>query len=381
MAAQREWFEKDYYEVLGVPESATQKEITRAYRKLARTYHPDANPDDASAEERFKAISAAYDVVGDEARRKEYDEVRRLGPVGFGGTGGPGPGPGGGFTYDFSGSGPQGDLGDLLSNLFGRAGRRAGTEGRGAGPQRGADQEAELHLSFRDAVRGVTTTVTLMSEVSCQTCGGTGSRPGSAPKICSGCHGRGVIDDDQGFFSFSSPCTQCGGKGVLVVDPCEACHGSGAGTRRREVRVRLPEGVADGQRIRLKGRGGPGRNGGPDGDLYVVVHLLADPLFGRRGHDLTLTVPISFPEAALGTDLTVPTIDGERVTLRIPPGTGSGRTFRVRGRGVHTPKQTGDLLVTVEVAVPSELDDDARRAVEALRAVVPDDDLRRHLGV
>ena len=207
------------------------------------------------------------------------------------------------------------------------------------------------------------------------------SRPGSAPKICKRCSGRGVIDDDQGLFSFSSPCTSCAGKGVIVVDPCGTCGGSGVGTRRREVKVRIPAGVDSGQRIRLKGRGGPGRNGGPSGDLHVIVSITPDRLFGRAGSDLTLTVPITFPEAALGTKLTVPTLDSESVTLRIPEGTSSGKTFRVRGRGVTTAKGTGDLLVTVEVAVPTSLSDDARKAVEALADATVTDEVRAHLQV
>jgi molecular chaperone DnaJ len=380
MAPQREWFEKDYYRVLGVSDTASQKEVKSAYRKLSRQYHPDNNEGDKAAEERFKEVSAAYDVVGDPDKRKEYDEVRRLGPMG-GGFGGGGPGaagaPGGGFRFD------GGDIGDVLGGLFGR-GRRgggAGGPGRGTGPHRGQDLEAELHLDFDDAVQGLTTTIHLTSEAACSTCHGSGARPGTTPHTCPQCGGRGVLDDNQGFFSFSQPCPNCAGQGYVIDDPCPTCRGSGVEQRPREVKVRLPAGVADGQRIRLKGRGGPGRNGGPPGDLYVTARVGAHPLFGRRGDDLTITVPVTFPEAALGADVRVPTLDGGTVTVRIPPGTRSGRTLRVKGRGVPARKKTGDLLVTVEVAVPQQLTADERKAVEALAAAADGRSPREHLGV
>ena len=382
MAPQREWFEKDYYRVLGVGENASQKDIKSAYRKLSRQYHPDANPDDAAAEERFKEVSAAYDVVGDPEKRKEYDEVRKLGSMGgmFGGAGGPG-GPGGpgagGFRFE-----DVGDVSDLLGGLFGRGRRRGGAgAGRGTGPHRGQDLEAELHLDFEDAVRGLTTTIHLTSDAACSTCHGSGARPGTTPTACPQCQGRGVIDDNQGFFSFSQPCPNCGGQGYLIEDPCPTCRGSGVERRPREVKVRLPAGVADGQRIRLKGRGGPGRNGGPPGDLFVTARVGAHRLFGRRGDDLTLTVPVTFPEAALGADVRVPTLDGPSVTLRIPAGTRSGRTLRVKGKGVPGRKKAGDLLVTVEVTVPQDLSDDERKAVEALAAAADGRSPRAHLGV
>ena len=377
MPPQREWFEKDYYSVLGVPETATPKEIKSAYRKLSRKHHPDQNPDDKSAEERFKEISAAYDVVGDKAKRKEYDEVRKLGPMagGFGGPGGPGPG-GFSFTTD-----NLGDLGDLFGNLFGR-GRRGRGEPRGAGPQRGQDLETELQLSFEGATQGVTTTVNLTSEAPCHTCHGTGAKPGTDPRVCPRCEGRGVVDENQGFFSFSSPCPQCRGAGTIVDDPCPTCRGTGAELKARQVKVRIPAGVVDGQRIRLTGRGTPGRHGGPNGDLYVVVHVADHPLFGRRGRNLTLAVPITYPEAALGADVKVPTLDGPAVTIKVPPGTRSGKTFRVKGKGVPAEgsKPAGDLLVTVEVAVPAKMSSGERKAVEALAATSTESP-RAHLGV
>ena len=371
MAPQREWFEKDYYRVLGVSDTASAKDIKSAYRKLSRQYHPDANAGDAAAEERFKEISAAYDVVGDPERRKEYDEVRRLGPAA---AGFPGGGGAGGFTFT-----EGGDLGDLLGGLFGRGGRRGG--GRGGGPHRGQDLEAELHLSFQDAAAGITTAVHLTSDAACSTCSGSGAKPGTSPRRCTNCGGSGVVSDNQGLFSLSSPCPFCAGRGQIVDDPCSTCRGTGVERRPREVKLRVPAGVDDGQRIRLKGRGGPGRNGGPPGDLYVVVRVAQHPLFARKGRDLTLTVPVTFAEAALGADITVPTLSAGPVTLRIPAGTRSGRTFRVKAKGVPSAKGAGDLLVTVEVAVPSKLSAAERKAVEALQAASSGESPRAHLGV
>jgi len=380
VAPNQDWFEKNFYKVLGVAESASQKDITRAYRKLARELHPDANPGDQAAEDRFKDVSAAYDVIGDETKRKEYDEARKLGPGGgmnFG-RGAPGA-PNAGFNFD---DGDIGDLSGLFGNLFNqRTGAKRAGANRGPGPQRGTDLETELTMDFRDAVQGITTTLHLTSDAVCATCAGTGSKPGSAPAICSNCRGRGVIDENQGLFSFSRPCQICGGKGVMVLDPCADCSGSGITRRPRDVKVRIPAGVRDGQNIKLKGRGGPGRNGGPPGDLYVMVHVEADKVFGRDGRNLTLAVPITFPEAALGTKLTVPTIDGDPVTLKLPPGTSSGKVFRVRGRGIESDKRgRGDLLVTVEVAVPAKLSKEQRDAVEAF-AAASEESPRTHLGV
>jgi molecular chaperone DnaJ len=374
MTPQREWFEKDYYKVLGVADTATAKEIKSAYRKLSRQYHPDTNPGDKAAEDRFKEISAAYDVIGDEAKRKEYDEARRMGPM----AGGFGPGGNFSFTTD-----DLGDLGDLFGNLFNRArggGRGTAREPRGAGPQRGADLETELQLSFLGAVQGVTTTVNLTSDVACHTCHGSGAKPGTTPRPCPQCGGRGVLDENQGFFSFSQVCPNCGGAGSVVEEPCPTCRGTGAERRARQVKVRIPAGVSDGQRIRLKGRGAPGRHGGPNGDLYVVTRVEPHPLFGRKDDHLTINVPITFPEAALGADVKVPTLDGPPVTIKVPPGTRSGRTFRVKGRGVPRPKGAGDLLVTVEVAVPAKLTSDERKAIEALAAATSESP-RAHLEV
>jgi len=365
MAAQREWFEKDYYQVLGVPDTATAKEITKAYRQLARQHHPDTHPDDAASEERFKEISAAYDVLGDEQKRTEYDEVRRLGPAAGGFNGG---GPGGPGAHSFN-VGADG-LGDLLGQMFGR-GRRGGGASSSGGPRRGGDVEARLTLDFADAAKGLTTTLYLTTDAQCGTCSGSGAKPGTAPKVCSRCGGRGVIDDNQGFFSLSSPCPACGGRGVTIEQPCPTCHGTGVEKRAREVQARIPPGVADGQKIRLKGRGAAGRNGGPAGDLIVECHVTPHPLFSRDSDNLTVRVPISFAEAALGGTIDVPTLDGPWVTLRLKPGTQSGSRHRVRGKGIVRAKTAGDLIVTVDVQVPSELTDAQRSAIEALAAASP----------
>jgi molecular chaperone DnaJ len=363
MAAQREWFEKDYYRTLGVDPTATAKEITKAYRTLARDLHPDKNPGDTAAEERFKDVAAAYDVLGDEAKRKEYDEVRAMGPMaGMGGRGGAGPG---GFTFNVD---DVGGLGDLFGNMFGRGRGRSGATAAGVGPRRGADVTAQLTIDFKDAVTGITTTLYLTTDVQCSTCHGSGARPGTSPVLCAACGGRGVVDDNQGMFSFSTPCRTCGGQGVRIEDPCTTCRGSGTEVRQREVKTRIPAGVKDGQTIRLKGRGAPGRNGGPAGDLLVELKVVPHRLFGRTGDHLTVTVPVTFAEAALGGDIDVPTLDGERVTVRLRPGTQSGSRHRVRSKGIETKRGRGDLIVTVEVQVPEQLTDDQRAAIEQLAA-------------
>ncbi len=357
MAAQREWFEKDYYKVLGVVPTASDKEITRAYRNLAKEHHPDANP---GSEERFKEISAAYDVLGDAEKRKEYDEVRRSGPVG--GFGVPG---GGGGTFRME---DMGDLSDLFGGLFG-----GGRTRPQRGPQRGADMEAQLHLSFQDAVHGVTTSVNVPQEVRCSNCRGSGAAPGTSTHTCPRCGGTGSLNDNQGLFSLSTVCPDCVGRGTLFDTPCPVCHGTGTEQKVRSVKVRIPPGVENGQRIRVKGRGAPGQGMAPAGDLYVVVHVAKHKTFGRSGRNLTITVPVTFPEAALGTTVTVPTLDG-KVTLKVPPGTQASRMLRVRGRGVpggsgRNGAKPGDLLVKIDVQVPTELSDEQRAAVEALAQV------------
>jgi molecular chaperone DnaJ len=345
----------DYYAVLGVKTDADQKEIRKAYRKLAQKWHPDANPGNKAAEERFKEISAAYDVVSDPDKRKEYDETRRLFGSGarLGGAGG--------AWSDSSGSFHFGDLGDVVGRFFGRGQRHPTT-----GPRRGQDVEAEIHLSFRDAVKGVTTALHLASATACPDCFGSGAAPGTSPRPCPECGGRGTLSSDQGFFGFSRTCTRCLGSGQVVDQPCPRCDGSGTVDQPRRISARIPPGVADGGRIVLKGKGEPGTHGGAPGNLFLTVHVEPDKVFGRRGSDITLTVPVTFAEAALGAEVEVPTIDGEAVTFRVPPGTSPGKVLRLRNRGGPRPKGgLGDMLVTVEVAVPSRLSKAEQEALES----------------
>lgn len=375
MPPQRDWLEKDFYAVLGVPEKASQADIKKAYRKLARKLHPDANPDVPNAEERFKEVSEAYAVLGEEDRRKEYDELRSLARSGAFARGFPGGGTGSSGDFTFT---TEGDLDDLLGGLFG-AGGGFGPFGGGFGtrgqrvrrPQKGADLEASVNLSFEDALQGVTTTLRVTGDGPCDTCGGSGARPGTSLRVCPQCGGSGTVAVDQGMFSLAQPCPNCGGRGQIVDDPCPTCGGSGRQVRPREIRVNIPTGVKDGARIRLAGRGGPGENGGPPGDLYVRVSVAPHRLFGRRADDLTVEVPITYSEATLGTDLVVPLppIPGDpaTTTIRIPPGTASARTFRVRSKGA--PKREGgrgDLLVTVRIDVPTKLSKRQRQLLEEL---------------
>ncbi len=369
MNPQREWFEKDYYETLGVSKNASDKEIKKAYRRLASDLHPDKNPGNDVAEEKFKDISAAYDVLGDPDKRSEYDEVRALGPM-RGGGGGPG-----GFSFNVGDMG--GGLGDLLGNAFGgRQGRSR--SGAGVGPRRGADVEAQLTVDFEDAVAGIETSLFLTSDAQCSTCTGSGAKPGTSPKVCQSCGGRGVVDDNQGFFAMTAPCGVCQGNGVRIDDPCTTCRGTGIERRQREVKTRIPAGVKDGQTIRLKGRGAPGRNGGPAGDLLVELKVMPHHRFGRSGDNLTVHVPISFADAALGADVLVPTLNGGDVTLRIKPGTQSGSRHRVKDKGIERTTRNGttkgNLIVTVDVEVPTELTDAQRSAIEALAAATTVDD-------
>ena len=404
---QRDWIEKDFYRELGVDSHATADEVKKAYRKLARELHPDANPGDAQAEARFKSVSEAYGVLSDEKKRREYDETRALfaggggfGGGGFGGAGFPGgggfPGGAGGQNFDLNdllnqaranqgqgmgGGAGAGGLGDLFGGLFGGGGR-GGPTTTAPRSRRGADVESELTIDFVDAVRGAEVPIRLSSPGRCETCGGSGARPGTAPHVCPTCAGSGFVSSSQGAFAFSEPCRDCRGTGRIIEDPCPECGGDGVSTRTRSLTVRVPAGVADGNKVRLKGQGQPGMGGAPAGDLYVTVHVTPHRLFGRsekNADDLTLTVPATFPELALGSTLTVPTLDGGTVSLRIPAGTRSGRTFRVRGRGVAKKATTGDLLVTVEVAVPARLSDAAQSALQSYAEATKGDDPRADL--
>src|SRR5215467_6883484 len=359
----KDFLEKDYYKVLGVSKDASADEIKKSYRKLARKYHPDANKGDAASEEKFKEISEAYNVLSDAKRRKEYDEARSL--FGSGGVRMPG-GTGGQFGFDlgdlFGSSGSGSRLGDLLGGVFG------GRTTQQARPRRGADVETDASLSFSDAIDGATVSLRLADEGPCKVCKGTGAKAGTVPKVCPTCQGTGQSSRDLGSFAFSEPCSRCRGRGLVVDDPCTTCSGSGRAMSARTIQARIPAGVADGQRIKLKGRGAPGERGGPSGDLYVRVHVSGHPVFGRSAHNLTVTVPVTFTEAALGADIKVPVLRGQPVNLRVPPGTPNGRTFRVRGKGVRRSDGTiGDLLVRVDVQVPTELSDAARHALEKFR--------------
>jgi molecular chaperone DnaJ len=374
-----EYFEKDFYATLGVAKDASPQDIKKSYRKLAQQLHPDANPGDKAAEDRFKEVGRAYAVLSDPKKRAEYDEARRLAASGRGGFPGFGRGGSGGGTRvrveDF---GDLGDLGDLFGGLFGDRAAQPGQQRRN--PRRGRDVESDLTVGFEEAVKGVTVPLQLRGPSPCSTCHGTGARPGTLPKPCPNCGGRGTVTSNQGLFGLSSRCPNCQGAGTIVEDPCPTCKGSGSEVRTRELRVRIPPGVRDGGNIRLRGQGEPGQAGAQPGDLIVRVHVTPHPLFGRDGDNLTLSVPLTFAEAALGTELKVPTLDGP-VTLKVPAGTQNGRTFRVRGRGVPaTRRPAGDLLVTVSVAVPTKL---SRREKDVLAefASLSDESPRAGMGI
>ncbi len=389
-----DWATKDFYTILGVSKDASAADIKKAYRRLARDNHPDSHPGNQEAEDRFKAVAEAYDVVGDTAKRKQYDELRS-GLGGFGPFTGGGAGrAGGGSTYDFGDVFGQpggtrttaggGGFSDLFGGMFGGGGGGARTRST-AQPRRGADIETDATIGFAESIEGVTVSLRLTSDAPCPDCSGTGARAGTLPRVCPDCEGVGMrAASVGGAFTMNETCPTCRGRGLVVDDPCPTCHGSGRGLSNRTISARIPAGVKDGQRIRLRGKGAAGERGGPAGDLLVDVHVSAHPLFGRRGDNLTLTVPVSFDEAALGAEIKVPTLGGAPVTLKIPAGTPNGRSFRVRGRGVARTSgasagTTGDLLVTVEVQVPAVLDEKAREAVQAYREATASTDLRANL--
>ena len=366
----KDWIEKDFYKVLGVAKDAKPEEIKKAYRKLARDNHPDQNPGNPEAERRFKEISEANDVLSDDKKRKEYDEARSL--FGGGGFRFPRGSSGGGPSVDDlfrNASGDGGGLGDIFGGLFGGGGapgaRTTQRFSTSRGPRRGSDVEGEVTVDFLQAVDGTTVGMQMVSDAACTACHGTGAKAGTVPHVCPTCEGSGMqTSTSGGVFQVTEPCRECRGRGMIVDDPCPVCHGSGRGKSTKTMQVRIPAGVTDGQRIRLKGRGGAGENGGAPGDLYVVVHVRSHPVFGRRDDNLTLTAPVTFAEAALGAEIEVPTLGGPSVTLRVPAGTPNGRTFRVRGKGVTKRDGTkGDLLVTVEVVVPAGLTDEQRTAL------------------
>jgi len=384
----REWIDKDFYRELGVSSDASQDEIKKAYRKLARDNHPDANPGDEAAESKFKAVSEAYGVLSDPEKRKEYDQARQMfagggsGGFGQGGFGGSRGGTMGGFDFnDLFGGGQTsqtagfGGLGDMLGNLFGKRGGGAASRS-----QRGSDVETEVRIDFADSVQGATLPLRLSSPVTCDVCRGDGAKPGTSPRTCPTCSGAGIVNRNQGAFAFSEPCGDCRGNGTIIDSPCPECRGEGISSRTRTLTVRVPPGVEDQQRIRLPEQGEPGRGGARAGDLYVKVHVAGHKLFGRNGDDLTITVPVEFTELALGSTVTVPTLDS-KISLKIPAGTQSGRVLRARGRGIHKRDGTkGDLLVTVEVVVPTKTDDKAKQALQDYSEAVAKHDPRPEIN-
>lgn len=363
---------RDLYEVLGVPKTASASDIKKAHRKLVRQHHPDANPGDSEAEERFKEVQSAYDVLSDPQKRKQYDQLgsRMFSGAGAGNRAG-------GWNVNYDGNfgdlgdlGNFGDFGDILGGLFGNAGGRRSTRARSQQGERGRDVEVEVNVSFEDSLRGLETRIPVQLEVPCRTCGGSGAEPGTTPTLCPVCRGRGVVSENQGVFALSQPCPRCGGNGTVVETPCHTCQGSGREVRTKRYTVKIPPGVKDGTRIKLKGKGEPGRNGGPPGDLHVITRVTPSPLYERRGSDLIIEVPVTYAEAALGAEVEVPTPDG-KISLKIPPGTQDGRMLRVRGKGAPKLKGSGrgDLLARVRVVVPTKLSKAEREAVENLQKV------------
>jgi molecular chaperone DnaJ len=349
---------KDLYETLGVSKSASQDEIKKAYRKLARQHHPDANPGDTAAEERFKEVQGAYDVLSDPEKRKQYDR--------FGSANGRGPGPGaGGFNFDGFDISDLGDLGDIFGGLFGGRGGRAQQQPRG---QRGNDLEVDVRLSFEDSLKGVETTIPVQLETACRECGGSGAKPGTAPTLCPECKGRGVISESQGLFALSQPCPRCRGNGTVIEDPCRRCHGSGRERRTKRYTVKIPAGVKDGSKIKLRGKGEAGYGGAEAGDLYVVTRVEPSKVYTRRGDDLVVDVPVSYPDAALGAQVRVPTPDGE-VTVKVKSGTEDGTLLRVKGKGAPKLKGSGrgDVLARVKLTVPKKLSKKQRELIEELQ--------------
>jgi molecular chaperone DnaJ len=352
----------DYYKVLGVDRKASQEDIKKAYRKLARQYHPDTNKD-AGAEDRFKEISEAYDVLGDPEKRKTYD---RGGGI-FGGAGGPfgGAGGPGGAAGDF------GSFSDILSNLFNQAGNARGTRTKPA-TERGRDLETTVSLSFEQAVEGAQVPVSVSTHAPCPTCRGTGAKPGTSPRVCPVCQGRGVESEGQGLFSITRPCTRCGGSGTVIEDPCPTCAGQGRLRELKKYRVNIPAGVKEGSRIRLAGKGEAGLRGGPPGDLYVVCHVEPSAVFASKGDHLEVEVPITVAEAIAGADVEVPVLHGATKRLRVAPGTKHGTVQRLRGEGppIFGKSQRGDIHYRFVIEMPRDLTDAQREVVDELSKVM-----------
>ena len=367
--------QQDYYAVLGVPASASQEEIKKQYRKLAAKHHPDKNPNDPKAADTFKAISEAYQTLGDAEKRKQYDQMRQLGAFGgFGGgargagTRGAGASPPGGpnVRFDEFDIGGLGGLGDIFSSMFGGGGGRAGGGGtRARGPQRGQDVESTLEIPFRTAALGGKVPVELDLNEECGTCHGTGAAPGAKLVTCEECKGRGTISFGQGGFAVNRPCPVCLGRGQVPTERCPTCAGAGEVRTRRKVSITVPTGVDTGTKIRLKGQGGKGTKNGPPGDLLITFTVAPDRFYKREGLDLIAPVPINIAQATLGSRVSVKTLDGTKVAIRIPPGTASGKRFRVRGQGIEKDGSRGDLIVQVEVAVPEKLTPEQEEAMKA----------------
>ena len=357
----------DYYRALGVDKKASADEIKKAYRKLARQYHPDRNKGDKQAEERFKEISQAYDVLGDPDKRKQYD---RGGVFGM-------PGGGGGFDPSSFGGG----FGDILSDLFGRSGGGGRAGGGRPQAQRGRDLETEVRLSFEQAIEGAQLSVTVPTAQACSTCQGTGAKPGTSASLCPNCQGRGIESEGQGLFSISQPCSRCGGSGTVIEDPCPTCHGSGATRTVKRYRVNVPAGVRDGSRVRLPGKGEPGLRGGPPGDLYVVTRVTESPVFRRKGEHVEVEVPITIPEAVRGATIEVPTLNGTK-RLRVPGGTKHGTVQRLRGEGPPRlgGRGRGDIHYRFAIDVPATLSPEQRKAVDELSKVMNGDPRERLLA-
>jgi molecular chaperone DnaJ len=359
---------RDYYAVIGVPASATQEEIKKQYRKLAAKHHPDKNPNDPKAAERFKEISEAYQVLGDADKRKQYDQMRQLGAFGgFGGFGGAGRRPSSGTASggpnvrfeDFD-IGGLGGLGDIFSSMFGGGGR---ANARPRGPERGQDVEAQLQIPFRTAALGGKVPVELEVNEECQTCRGSGAAPGAKLQTCPECSGRGTISFGQGGFAVQRPCPMCLGKGQVPSERCKTCGGSGEIRATRKVMITVPTGVDTGTKIRLKGQGGHGARSGPPGDLLITFQIEPDRFFKREGLDVIAPVPINIAQATLGSKISVKTLEGTKVAIRIPAGTPNGKRFRVRGHGIEKDGRKGDLIVQIEVNVPDHLTEEQERAM------------------
>ena len=363
---------KDFYAVLGVSSTATQDEIKKAYRKLAKKHHPDANANEPKAAERFKEISEANNVLSDPAKRKQYDEMRRLGAFdgGFGGFGGGRARRSGAGTrcgtqninfQDFD-IGGLGGLGDLFSSMFGGGEARQGAKPRG--PEKGQTVEATLEIPFRTAARGGKVPIELEVSEECPTCHGTGAAPGAQLKICPNCDGRGVVSFGQGGFAVNRPCPVCLGRGQVPTEPCPTCHGNGELRVKRKVLINVPSGGDSGSKIRLKGQGGKGNANGPPGDLVITFNVKADKFYKRDGLDVIATVPLNIAQATLGTKISVRTLDGKKVAIKIPAGTPSGKRFRVRGQGIEKAEKKGDLIVEVSIAVPEKLSEEQERMMK-----------------